>query len=147
MSSNRDVEWKTTRHRTIKRILHCLLCALLSVSSQSLFADPKDYTLELKPIECVSLYKGQTCHTTLEFVFTAPAAGNYCVYKKDDKEAITCWESIDNGTFSQEFSTDEEVVFELKSRQDDDKILSSATLNLSWVYQVPDKKRLAWRLF
>jgi hypothetical protein len=111
------------------------------------YAEDEQYLLELKPQECVSLYKGQTCHLRLEFTFMASKADNYCLYIKDEGEPLTCWEMRKQGTFSKDFNTDKEVVFELRRIDEVDAVLSSVNLFLSWVYQVPDKKRAAWRLF
>lgn len=126
-----------------------VLCCLMAITALALFAHASNaaeeqYTLELKPQECVSLYKGQTCYLSLELSFTAPKADDYCLYIKDVPEALTCWSMLKQGTYSTDFQTDKEVVFELRKN---DEVLSSTTLLLSWVYQVPNKKRAAWRLF
>lgn len=128
------------------KILFSFIIALCLLN-QFVYASNDDYALSLSPKDCVSLYKGQTCHLTLEFNFTASSINNYCVYRKGEKDSIACWTMQSSGAFSTDFATNKEVIFELRLLDNPEKVLSSVKLNISWVYKVPDKKRAAWRLF
>lgn len=120
---------------------------LLSTLGRLVHAKNEEYVLTISPQDCVSLYKAQMCHLTLEFTFTAPSAKNYCLYQAYEKDPLTCWTMQSIGSFSADFATNKAVIFELRSSDQPDEVLSSAKLNVSWVYQVPNKKRAAWRLF
>lgn len=131
-------------HIRFFRAVRCLMAITLALFANASKADEEQFILELKPQECVSLYKGQTCYLNLALSFKATKADDYCLFIKDAPEALICWNMAKQGTLSKDFQTDEEVVFELRKNE---KVLSSTTLLLSWVYQVPEKKRAAWRLF
>ncbi|MFT6270474.1 MAG: hypothetical protein ACJAVV_003313 [Alphaproteobacteria bacterium] len=128
-----------------------ILLVLFCLFGKQASADESDYSLNVKPQECVSLYQGQSCYLTLNFVFSAPFAGNYCLYIKGNIEPLQCVSGERQGTFSLEFDTDKNVSFELRNSDEvgdtKNKVLAQAKLTLSWVYKVPNKKRLAWRLF
>ncbi|WP_371194488.1 DUF3019 domain-containing protein [Glaciecola sp. SC05] len=124
-----------------------VLAALLGLLSKPIMAKEPAYSLTTKPKECVSLYQGQTCYLTLDFDWSAPVSGDYCLFIKTNSRPMQCWSKESVGSFSQEFETDKDLTFELRSREASDIVLASTTLTLSWVYKVPNKKRLAWRLF
>lgn len=137
--------------RSISFIFYALILFFCSTTSSPANANDDSYSLTLKPQECVSLYRGQTCYLTLNFSFSAPVSGQYCVYLKDDNKRLQCAPEGSTGEFSFEFETNKDLIFEMRVadvNSDKNKtVLASSVLTVSWVYEIPKKKRLDWRLF
>jgi len=108
--------------------------------------DYTEFTLRLKPNQCVALHQGKDCYIDLELTWSAEQQGNYCLFVSKRLEALQCWRNSRAGKFKKEFVFNENVFFTLKEIGKD-SLLASAELEMAWVYKKNSKPQSSWRMF
>lgn len=125
----------------------CLILALLSlVSVFTVYAQPEiEPTLKLTPNKCVALRQGQMCYANVTLTWQSSESKNVCVFQSEKATALQCWQGATEGTFSGEIKTEKTVEFQLREERTE-QVLSSAVLNVAWVYK-KKRRAVSWRIF
>lgn len=125
----------------------CLLAFyLILFGSSHAQAQQKTYFLHVKPQECIILHKGQTCYVDIDITWGSEISADHCLYMKGQEQALACWQNTSGGNFTQQVEASESLVYELRQQQSQ-KVRATGELSISWVYKIPTRQRLAWRLF
>lgn len=107
-------------------------------------------TLKVKPRRCVALHQGQTCYQKLKFSWHSKSKGHYCLYTDTSETPIRCWQQVDNGRYSVEFQSPENLTFVLREHgasQDSAQDIASLSVEVAWVYKSRRQSKMNWRLF
>lgn len=126
-----------------------VLAAGVPISVTPAVAQEPLYHLEVKPTRCISLHQGQTCYQNLVLSWSTPAAGEYCLYQRQESEdplPVVCWERNQRKTYKLEFVSDRNMIYELR-RKGQDEILASVQVEVAWVYKSGPTNFNRWRLF
>lgn len=102
--------------------------------------------LQLKPSRCVALHQGQMCYQTIQLLWSAPQAGNYCLYQQDVEQPLHCWQNVNAGEYRYEFSSDTSVQLQLVNSQTK-TVVAQTGLEVAWVYKTNTRRQTHWRLF
>jgi hypothetical protein len=97
------------------------------------------------PAKCITLTQGRQCFATVTFTWQTAIKGNYCLYQEGNKEALDCWFNQKQNTATFEFESSETLHYQLVA-YDYEKIISTTTIEVSWVHKASPRKR-RWRLF
>lgn len=101
--------------------------------------------LVLKPNKCVALRKGRKCFATVEVRWQVQTKGDYCLRRQHDQMVINCWQDQAHGDFSYVFGSENKEQLELVE-QSHQRIVSTAFIQVSWVYK-SKRKKSRWRIF
>ncbi len=104
------------------------------------------YSLSIEPQQCVAMRQGQLCYVDVKIAWRAGQTGSYCLFSSLHQEALQCWSNAVIGTFQQEMSAQENIVFSVK-RQGSSISLISKELKMAWVYDKSTRKNISWRMF
>jgi len=99
----------------------------------------------VQPATCVALHQGRTCFAQLSLNWKTTGAGNFCIYLKDSKQPLHCWQNSRGNLLNFEFESDKKVVFQL-IEQGQKQIVAETSVDVSWVHKAAPRKR-RWRLF
>lgn len=102
--------------------------------------------LSLKPVECVVLQQGKSCHATVRISWKASSPGQYCLYSSREETAVKCWTASLEGQYRESIATKGDVEYHIR-RQNDDRVFARAKLNVVWVYRESIRPTRQWRLF
>ena len=135
------------------RYVYLLLCVILCVSPR-VAAEENSPWIKVKPKQCVSLKRGQTCYTTALVKWNSNKKGNYCIQwntKRDQnsdasEKNIRCFEGESGGKFEIDLEIHSDIEFKLID-SDHDQELANSELEYAWVYNVGKRAQQAWRLF
>ncbi|WP_049631770.1 DUF3019 domain-containing protein [Cellvibrio sp. pealriver] len=103
-------------------------------------------TLSLKPKECVVLKEGDKCYADVAIKWKANVPSSLCLYRAPDEIKLTCWDTQNEGQFTEKLVMDEPVDYYLATA-DDSEILAKETLHLFWVHKKSNRPNSTWRLF
>ncbi|HTF94564.1 MAG TPA: DUF3019 domain-containing protein [Cellvibrio sp.] len=103
-------------------------------------------TLSLKPKECVVLKEGDKCYASVKIKWSSKNARAICLYRTPDQIQLECWESVNEGQFTEDLVMVEPVEYYLIPTNGSE-ILTSETVNLSWVHGKSNRPEHTWRLF
>ncbi|WDE05987.1 DUF3019 domain-containing protein [Thalassomonas viridans] len=151
--------------RAAKPLVSVILCAWLPVTmaaqaekvntlpataSAAMEPAPKAATgtqpvLSVQPATCVALHQGRTCFAQLSLNWQTSGAGDFCIYLKDDKQPVRCWQNSQGNLLSFEFESNKKVVFQL-IEQGKQHVVAETSVDVSWVHKAAPRKR-RWRLF
>ena len=141
-----------------KPVRHLFLCVLAtSCSASTMASDTTDTTdsgsgagesikLKVRPVTCVALHKGQTCHKNLYFSWSALPAGRYCLHSSDSLNPLRCWQHSAKISLTASYSSAKKVRYELRE-ENSDISLAHAVVKTSWVYRTSRRSSSGWRLF
>jgi len=118
--------------------------AALTLSAS--YAEDVKGTLTVKPSRCIALQQGQNCFATLNFRWTTPESGDYCLFDERELEPLVCWAGAELTTFKQSFESDKSVTYEIRFK-DDNQLVATARVKVSWVYRSNNSSTSRWRLF
>ncbi len=104
-----------------------------------------EVTLNSHPAKCISLKQGNICYQKIHMQWQATEAADYCLYNQIEAEPVKCWQGMDNGEYSFEFSfaKTQHYVMRQQGKSDD---LAISTIEVKWVYKVR-RNQFSWRVF
>ena len=141
-----------------KPVRHLLLCVLATSYNAATLANGATDTngsdssttesikLNVRPITCVALHKGQTCHKNLIFSWSTLPAGRYCLHSSDNLNPLRCWQHNAKTSLTAGYKSAREVRYELRV-ENSDTPLAHAVVKTSWVYRTSRRSSSGWRLF
>ncbi|WP_281560751.1 DUF3019 domain-containing protein [Thalassomonas sp. RHCl1] len=101
--------------------------------------------LSVQPATCVALHQGRTCFAQLSLNWQSTGAGDFCIYLKDSKQPVRCWQNSRGNLTSFEFESNKKVVFQL-IEQGKNHVVAETSVDVSWVHKAAPRKR-RWRIF
>ncbi|WDE11280.1 DUF3019 domain-containing protein [Thalassomonas haliotis] len=101
--------------------------------------------LSVQPATCVALHQGRTCFAQLSLNWQSTGAGNFCIYLKDSKQPVHCWQNSRGNLINFEFESNKKVVFQL-IEQGKNHVVAETSVDVSWVHKAAPRKR-RWRIF
>ncbi|MFT6779526.1 MAG: hypothetical protein ACJAV1_003469 [Paraglaciecola sp.] len=104
--------------------------------------------LHAQPNKCVALNQGRECFAKMLVNWRLEQINDYCLsikYLNRQVVTIKCWQQSIMGQLEYEFQSSSDAQL-LLTRSSDNKMLASATIQVSWLYKVGARKR-RWRLF
>ena len=104
------------------------------------------YLLIVEPEQCVAMRQGQLCYVDVKINWRAEQVGNYCLFSSLQTNALRCWSNEQSGTFQQELSADENIVFSLKKEGLSSDLITQE-IEMAWVYDKSTRKNISWRMF
>ena len=142
-------------HKPVRQLLLCVLAT--SCSAATMANDTSDtkgsgsgagksIKLNVRPITCVALHKGQTCHKNLKFSWSPLPAGRYCLHSSDNVKPVRCWQHNADISLTAAYKSAKKVRYELR-RENSDIPLAHAVVKTSWVYRTSRRSSSGWRLF
>ena len=131
-------------------------CLLLGSPGATALAVPDDTirpqvaSLVSSPGRCV-LKSGQTqCQMTVNLIWEAPLADNYCLWHQTGAQPIKCWQQQWQGTVKIKFSASEKTTFMLKAESTANVLVQTA-IPVAGSYKqrkrAQRRKRGFWRMF
>ncbi|MFT7559122.1 MAG: hypothetical protein ACI93R_001027 [Flavobacteriales bacterium] len=132
---------------TFVRPFFCLSFGLvfsLSLSLSSALSHGAENSLHTKPNRCVALRQGQVCYQKIRLSWSTPAHSSYCLYEKDQEQALACWDGNKLSQYTYAFKSPESIQFEIISGS---IVIASSAVKVSWVYQSRKRESSNWRLF
>lgn len=142
-------------HKSFRRILLCVLatsCNALTMAADATNASESDSSvsesikLNVRPVTCVALHKGQTCHKNLRFSWPPLPAGRYCLHASDSLHPLRCWQDTAKINLTTGYSSATKVRYELR-KENSDIPLAHAVVKTAWVYRTSRRSSSGWRLF
>lgn len=127
-------------------LLLCLFLCSFSAVAQS--EKVIQLGLNAQPNKCVALNQGRECFAKMLINWRLEQTNNYCLsikYLNRQVETIKCWQQNSMGQLEYEFQSSSDAQLFL-TRSTDNKMLASATIQVSWLYKATTRKR-RWRLF
>jgi len=109
-------------------------------------ANNEDNLITVSPSQCVALTQGQKCYVDAKVSWALPTQGNYCLYSSEQEQPLMCWQQQNAGSLSQEFASEKNIIFKLKSEQQP-KAIATGQLKVTWVHKQKGKPRMWWRVF
>ncbi|MFT5757874.1 MAG: hypothetical protein ACI9LM_002611 [Alteromonadaceae bacterium] len=113
-----------------------------SVSSAELAIVPQQ--LIAQPALCVALDQGRKCFTKVTLTWTAVTVGDFCLYQKNPRRKIKCWQQSKGNHTLLEFESSEKLTFQLIDHKNNS--VAETFIDVSWVHKATPRKR-RWRLF
>ncbi len=108
---------------------------LLTVAEQQLIA---------QPALCVALHQGRKCFTKVTLTWNVQTLGNFCLYQKNPRRKVKCWQQSKGNSTLLEFESSEKLTFQLINQQN--HLVAETAIDVSWVHKATPRKR-RWRLF
>lgn len=102
--------------------------------------------LAIQPNRCIALQQGQTCFATLNFNWTTPATGNFCLFDERQREPLLCWSGNTVTTYTLKFASAVNVKYELRLESGNTP-LAQTMIKVSWVYKSNNASTSRWRMF
>ncbi|MDU0353631.1 DUF3019 domain-containing protein [Paraglaciecola aquimarina] len=105
-------------------------------------------SLLVQPNKCVALNQGRDCFAKIMVSWRQSTENDYCLFVKVVERPpllIKCWDSVNQAQWEYEFQSAMDGHFILMEKSSD-KVLASATIQVSWLYKANTRKR-RWRLF
>lgn len=109
-------------------------------------AEPAPITLQVKPQRCISLHQGQVCYQKLTFHWVTPTADEFCLHDTATHVALTCWRGKNKTSFEYEFASRESTEFSIRFKGQTEELVK-VNVQVSSVYQSPERSSSRWRLF
>ncbi|MBH9579705.1 DUF3019 domain-containing protein [Inhella proteolytica] len=104
-------------------------------------------TLELAPVQCVALHRGQSCHFDARLRWQARQPARYCLHRGGAAEApLHCWPLGSEGQLELPMQASSDVLLELR-RSPDGLLVAQGRVEIAWVYRSERRARGSWRLF
>ncbi len=125
---------------------HLLLCVLATGYCAPAVANDATIKLKVRPVTCVALHKGQTCHKNLRFSWSSLPAGRYCLHASDNVNPLQCWQHNARINLTASYRSATKVRYELR-QENSDAPLAHAEVKTSWVYRTSRRSSSSWRLF
>jgi len=131
-----------------KSAVFCIVAWLPHAYAQTSAAPQQsaDAILRIKPARCIALHEGQTCYQTLKIEWQAEAPDAYCLFQKDNKAPLLCWDNVAAARDNYEFESDNTQKFTL-IRKRDNKVVAEFTVEVAWVYDSRSRRESHWRIF
>ena len=70
--------------------------------------------------------------------------GNFCLYQKNPRRKVKCWQQSKGNSTLLEFESSEKLTFQLINQQNN--LVAETAIDVSWVHKATPRKR-RWRLF
>ncbi len=130
-----------------------MLVGSLALKCLSVSAEQPSIELKVKPKQCVSLKRGQSCYTKAVVSWQSEEQGNYCVVWQPELENLggpekqqRCFSGQKQGRFKVSLKIQSKLVFRLVDT-DREIALASAELEYFWVYNKSKRPQQSWRLY
>jgi hypothetical protein len=141
---------KNRPRQIIKRWLF-ISCALLSVFTAAVVADTpaaaqSPLLLQSKPNRCVALHQGQVCYQSVQLLWRAEQAGDYCIFQAQAQQPLHCWQSAAEGEYTYAFASETPVQLHLVNSRTNTRI-AETTVEVAWVYKTSSRRKTHWRIF
>ncbi len=131
----------------MKRFWAPLIISTLVATNQSLAENqPETNALRVKPNRCIALHEGQQCYQKLQFSWTTPERGHYCLYQRETDVPLICWQGNDMNRYTYKFESKQNKVFLIRD-EDTENIMTETEVSVAWVYKRTKKVTTGWRLF
>lgn len=131
---------------TTKNALIFFIALLSLCINHKLSANESASLLFVKPIRCIALRQGQVCYQKITFNWRTEQTGSYCLYAKEQKEALKCWEQSSSGTYKMDFQSDSSTLFVLQNEKNKE-VVANTSITVAWVYKSRKPQKSTWRLF
>lgn len=109
--------------------------------------------LSVVPDRCISLLRGQTCYQGVRFLWNVQDTDvtnvnkTICLWREGDSVALTCWEGELEGVYRYSLEAAKTTNFHLVSGSEQQPIIGSTKVTISWVYNKRGSRSSRWRLF
>jgi len=97
-----------------------------------------------QPALCVALHQGRKCFTKVTLTWNVEAIGDFCIYQKNPRRKVKCWQQSNGNSTLLEFESSEKLTFQLVNKKND--LIVETAIDVSWVHKATPRKR-RWRLF
>ena len=134
-----------------KNIVFKLNCRLALVLAGMFYplssaASAPETGLTLSPNQCVSVNQGMKCFVEIQISWKMSKPDDYCLFSTQQDSPLHCWHNSNQGKFEQEFVSDKNIIFYLKQKYGDTKLMSNE-LKIVWVYKKNSRSPSSWRMF
>lgn len=123
-----------------------LTAILLLMASAPLHAEAPLAQMELSPVQCVALHRGQTCYFDALVRWQARQPARYCLHRGGEAQPLHCWPSGSEGRLELPMQATSDVLLELR-RAPDGLLAAQGRVEIAWVYRSERRPRASWRLF
>lgn len=118
----------------------------LAAKLEQTLAIKNDVSLTVSPEQCVAMQQGQNCYVAIELTWRAEVVGDYCLYSSSQQQPLQCWNNRDNGKLKKDFTTKTNLLFYLK-KHNEEQVMATSKVKMSWVHKKKGKPRKSWRMF
>lgn len=140
--------FKNKTNNLLKKSCFSLVAySLINISSFAQASEIKaeiKTTLMAKPAKCITLNQGRTCFSKVILTWQIADARHMCIYQKQPKKMISCWQGTPKNQLEFEFQSSETLTYQLINQQQ--KVLAETSIDVNWVYEASPRKR-RWRVF
>jgi len=110
-----------------------------------------DFSFTVVPDKCISLVKDQVCYQRVQFRWQsrsdADAQERVCLWREGGAVALNCWSARTEGEFRYALEASETTGFYLVAGDQQQPIVASTEVKVTWVYNKRSSGRTRWRLF
>ena len=126
-----------------------ILCFVFisSLCVNKLWAEGDTIRFVVKPKLCVLSNEEETCHDTLEILWSAHSLKSVCLFQSNKRLPLRCWENESNGTYAVEITTGEDIEFQLREISDKKLVVADS---FEVIHDKPEyrrRRRNPWSFF
>lgn len=128
-------------------LLSAILLSTIPVSATAENKALPAIEFTLKPKVCVLSRQEETCYDEIDITWQSGTALNICLYQKEQKNPIACWQNAHYGSHNMALNTAKSLAFLLRE-MDNNQLLASKTFEVIHDHtQYRRARRNAWAFF